>query len=466
MRPWKFLSVFLLLLSAACGSSAQSSPVTQPPAVQQPATVTSQPTPTDTLTPVPTATATITLTSLPTPAPILAIDPHTLGQMRLLWTMSAPGSGSGIAAVQCQSASCDMTTRIGAYAFSPDNSLLAVGVCKDTPTQDKSGGNGKLYACPAGGEVDLYPALTGGTHDRLAIEGFPHALAFDPSGKILAVGTSDGHIDLWDLASRQKLLTLQHPTKRFGVIYLAFSPDGTLLLSQGDGQVVAWDPAQGSNLKTMTGYGAMSFDPSGQHLVMSWYDGGVAAVIARIFDLTHLGQSKDVRPGFVQPNMFNTTIRSAFSPDGQKLVIVGANGAEWWDAQGTKMEGHTDVDKLLKSNQQAAFAAVGTFLPNGLVLTEQGLDLSLPGMPLPSFNMSGTPSCGFALWDPSMQGAYSITNPPGGCQAPTANGDQERAVVSPKGTLVAADDSAGNLRVWGVDAAAAPIEPACLGTCQ
>lgn len=461
MHARTILLVLFVLTSAACGPATgaiaptQVIPATQPVVVQ----------PTNTLTPLPTATATATITPSPTAPPRLIISAQTLGQMRLLWRMSAPGSGSGLAALTCQSAACAMPTRIGAYAFSPEDSLLAVGVCKDTPTEDKSAGNGRIV-CPGGGEVQIYPALTGNTHDSLDIEGFPSALAYDPAGKTLAVGTSDGHIDLWDLASRQKLHTLQHPSKRFGVIYLAFSPDGNLLFSQGDGQIVAWDPVKGTNLKAMTGYGAMSFDPSGQHLITSWYDGSVAAVIARIFDLTHIGQSKDIRPQFVQPNMFNETIRSAFSADGHKLVIIGANGAEWWDAQGTKMEGHTDVDKLIQTDKAAAFGAVGAFLPNGLVLTETGLDISAPGLPLPSFSLGGTLSCGFVLWDPTMQGAYSIPNPSNGCQAPTSAGDQGRAVVSLDGSLVAADDSTGNLRVWGVDATAAPVAPICLGTCQ
>ena len=101
-----------------------------------------------------------------------------------------------------------------------------------------------------------------------------------------------------------------------------------------------------------------------------------------------------------------------------------------------------------------------------LVLTEQRLGISLPGVPIPPVGLGGALACGFALWNPAMPGAYSISNPPGGCQSPTAMGDSGRAAVSPDGTLVAADDGAGNLRVWDVDAPAATFEPACLGTCQ
>jgi WD40 repeat protein len=472
-RLARFLPVALLVISIlACNATTQI-PSTQIELAASPSqsqnTATAQLPPTDTpapqLTDTPAPSPTPTVAPSPTSPPSLAIDTQTLGQMRLLWSISAPGAGNPITNVQCMSTSCDMLTRIGAYTFNPDNSLLAVGVCKGGPTEDRSGGNGKRFGCPGGGEVQLYRTVAGNTHDTLAINGFPRALAFDPSGKTLAVGTSDGNIELWDLSPKQQLRTLQHPTKSFGVISLAFSPDGTLLFSQGDGKIVAWDPAKGTNLKTMTGYGRMSFDPSGQNLVASWYDGNTAAVIVRIINLAHFGQ-KDIRPKFVQPNMFNEDIRSAFSPDGQRLVIIGANGAEWWDAQGTKMEGHTDVNKLIQSKKEDAFSAVGAFLPNGLVLTEPGLGISMPGMPIPSFSLGGTFTCGFALWDPTMPGAYDIANPPSGCQAPTAMGDSQRAVVSHDGSRVAADDGGGNLRVWGVDATATPVQPTCLGTCQ
>jgi len=255
-RLARLLPVALLVIALlACSASTQilptqtqqAAPLSQPQdtaTVQPPSTDTLAPQPTDT----PAASPTPEATSSPTPPPNLAIDLQTLGQMHLLWSMSAPGGGNPITSTQCMTTTCAMLTRIGAYTFSPDNSLLAVGVCKGSPTEDKSGGNGKLFACPGGGEVQLYPAVGGGTYDTLPFDGFPSALAFDPTGKTLAVGNADGKIELWDLSSKQKLRTLQHPATRTGVISLAFSPDGTLLFSQGDGKIVAWDPAKGTNL--------------------------------------------------------------------------------------------------------------------------------------------------------------------------------------------------------------------------
>jgi WD40 repeat protein len=400
----------------------------------------------------------------PTTAPRLAVDLQTLGQIRPLWSIDAPGAGSLITALQCQTASCDMLTRIGAYRFSPDSSTLAVGVCKGNPTENKSGNKQPRYACPDGGEVQLYPALTGSTHDSLDSAGFPTALAFDPSGKTLAVGTADGSVELWDLASRQQLGVLQHPSKHDGVTSLVFSPDGTLLFSQGEGKVVAWDWAQGTDVKTLDGWGAMSLDAAGQHLVTGWFDPNAASVIVRIFDLANLGALQDIRPKFVQANMLDQEIRAAFSPDGQKVVILGSNGAEWWDAQGKQAQGHTDVQKLI-ADPNAAFAPIGSFLPSGLVLTEQGVPLPIPGLPLSPVGPGGTFGCGFALWDPTMAGAYAITAPASGCQAGTTVGDGRRAVISSDGTLVAADSGAGNLRVWDVDPTAAPVQQTCLGTC-
>jgi hypothetical protein len=129
------------------------------------------------------------------------------------------------------------------------------------------------------------------------------------------------------------------------------------------------------------------------------------------------------------------------------------------------MEGHTDIRKLVEEKKDA-FSPIGAFMPDGMVLTEPGLGLSMPGLPLPPVTLGGTFACGFALWNPTTPGAYGITAPLMGCQALTAMGDSRRVVVSPDGALVAADDGAGDLRVWGVDATAAPVEATCMGTCQ
>ncbi len=95
-------------------------------------------------------------------------------------------------------------------------------------------------------------------------------LAFAPDGKTLLIGTGkDKEIQLWDLATYQKIGTLT--AHKHAICELAFSPDGTLLAS-GDtgGKIHLWDYPTRSHLTTYTGHEgyvcALAFTPDGKTL--------------------------------------------------------------------------------------------------------------------------------------------------------------------------------------------------------
>ncbi len=295
---------------------------------------------------------------------------------------------------------------VSAVAFSPSGKLLA--------------------SADADGTVRLWNPGTGraaGPPIHATTRNGVNGVAFSPGGRLLASADGDGTVRLWNPATGQPAGKTLHAsgrtTNRYGVRDVAFSRDGTLLASAGaDGTVRLWNPATSRQVKTLYAskrYGVYEvvFSPDGKLLASVGGDGTV-----RLWNPA-TGRPVGV-PLATSSGLLGGAGGVAFSPDG-KLLAIGSG------------------DGTVRLWNPATHRLARTPLQTGSTYGVPGVAFSPDGQLLATGGGDGT----VRLWNPATgQPASALlraTSPVNGVHA---------VAFSPSGKLLAMACGDGTVRLW------------------
>jgi WD40 repeat protein len=145
-------------------------------------------------------------------------------------------------------------------AFSPDGTLVAVG-SETTHSELIKGGTLQLWQVQTGIVKTTFRSLGPGLMRSLVLS------AYSPDGQILAT-ESEAQLMLWRVATGEQFAVGRGSQV---ALSLAFSPDGTVLATGGSGHVITlWDVASGRELASLMGHSGtvwqVVFSPDGKTL--------------------------------------------------------------------------------------------------------------------------------------------------------------------------------------------------------
>ncbi|HEX5727750.1 MAG TPA: GTP-binding protein, partial [Longimicrobiaceae bacterium] len=266
---------------------------------------------------------------------------------------------------------------------------------------------------PSRGSASPEPELPPGVTARNTLRGHEDhiwAIAWSPDGRLIATGSSDRTLRVWDALSGRLLRTHRGHTDR--VLSVAFHPTGVTLATGGaDRTIRIWDTYTGALLRTLdvqeewvysVAYhpdGGILVSGDGSGVIRLWNAAG-GSPLGRIE--AHKRSVKDL----------------AYEPRGHGLVSAGVDGtvALWNPVSGAPMRMFPHGDLVWSA----------TFDPTGLTLLTAGRDRSIK------------------VWD--VQSGVLLRTLEG-----HRSGIETVAVSSDGRLLASKDDSGGEVRLWRCD---------------
>lgn len=183
---------------------------------------------------------------------------------------------------------------VSCLAWSPDSETLATGSDDkairlwNRITGDPAHAAGADESLPPGGRIgtsargiggrtgDSGVRGSGGKKPLLGHHNYVYCLAFSPKGNILASGSYDEAVFLWDVRAGRLMRSL--PAHSDPVSGIDFCVDGTLVAScSTDGLIRIWDTSTGQCLRTLVhednpAAASVCFSPNGRFVLASYTD--------------------------------------------------------------------------------------------------------------------------------------------------------------------------------------------------
>jgi WD40 repeat protein len=146
---------------------------------------------------------------------------------------------------------------------------------------------------------------------------------WSPDGSTIATTSYDGTARIWDAATAEQLLAMEHPA---GVRFLAWSPDGTRIVTTCQDRFArVWEADSGQLLLRVSApedhfFFVPSWSPDGSRFAAA----SVPDNVITIYDAT-TGQS------LASFGTGDWVHRLSWSPEGDRMVVGGSAGPRVWD---------------------------------------------------------------------------------------------------------------------------------------
>ncbi|QIZ69818.1 serine/threonine-protein kinase [Oxynema aestuarii] len=304
-------------------------------------------------------------------------------------------------------------------------------------------------------DITLSNTLTGHAQDV-------RSLAISPDGQLLASGSFDGTIKIWNLQTGQPIRTLTSPNPGQIVSSVAISPDGRTLVSSSNsygGTIQIWDLATGQLLASLSpgssGAFVVAISPDGTLLASGSEKGSI-----KLWDLAS-GSLLQTLTGHV-----GTVYSVAFSPDGTTLASGSEDGSiKLWQLENTPSGGlNASIWRHLSGHVGKVFSVA--FSPDGKHLASGGADKTVKLWNLETGKQTGTllshagivfsvafSPDGETLASGSFTGRINLWDVDTGQRWETPEAHSrwvETVAFSPDGHTLASGSGDRTIKIWGV----------------